>query len=544
MISTRRVGDYVTIGLPLDASGSGIFSIPEIVRLAGEGSIRVPKFQRSFVWKAKDVLRLFDSIYRGFPIGTILLWRHDAPAGEVELGPIKFAVQETTNALWVVDGQQRITSLFGALSPDWALADDRFEVYFDLSSSKFTNPRRGVLPRRALPVREALETRSLLTWLRTHGDDLEVPDFDLADRLGGALRDYKVPAYIVSGNDQKILREVFDRVNSAGRPITRAQVFHALFASEAEPGSPAAVVAGLKRFAFGALDENRIVQSLLAIRGGDVLRDVHDEFTERDDPADWYDRTEVALEQTIGFLRGEGVEHLSLMPNTLPIPVLAAFFQLHSDPPPWVLRLLSRWLWRGWVHGFGKEGDQAAHLRRAARDVNPKRLGPEEDTPTAYEAVKGLLESVVDAPAPVLSLDNFRTNAARGRLILLALASLRPLDVAGEPIDLAHQLEQHGVSAITEFVSEHRLDAAARGFWPVDAAPVTGREDQAILTSHAITAPAASSLAARDTEGFLRHRRAALRELVPRFLASRMEIGSLVRPPLDELIVADAGDRD
>jgi hypothetical protein len=60
---------------------------------------------------------------------------------------------------------------------------------------------------------------------------------------------------------------VFDRMNSAGKRITRAQVFHALFANEAEPGSPAAVVAGLKRFAFGALDENRIVQSLLAGAG-------------------------------------------------------------------------------------------------------------------------------------------------------------------------------------------------------------------------------------------------------------------------------------
>jgi hypothetical protein len=279
------------------------------------------------------------------------------------------------------------------------------------------------------------------------------------------------------------------------------------------------------------------------VRGGDVQRDFHDEFAAGDDPADWYDRTEVALEQTIGFLRAEGVEHLSLMPNTLPISVLAAFFYLHADPSPWVLRLLSRWLWRGWVHGFGKEGDQAAHLRRAVRDVNPNRSRT-EDAPATYEAVKSLLDSVADAPAPEFPLDNFRTNAARGRLILLALASLRPLGASGEPIDLAHQLEQHGVSAITEFVGKHRLDAAARGFWPVDADPITGREDHAILTSHAINAPAASSLAAGDTEGFLRHRRAALRELLAGFLASRMEIGSLVRPPLDELIVADIGDRD
>jgi hypothetical protein len=47
-----------------------------------------------------------------------------------------------------------------------------------------------------------------------------------------------------------------------------------------------------------------------------------------------------------------------LMPNTLPIRVLAAFFHLRPTPDPWILRLLGRWLWRGWVHGFGKEGGQ------------------------------------------------------------------------------------------------------------------------------------------------------------------------------------------
>ena len=528
----------MTSGVPLDGSGSGSFSIPDIVKLAGEGSIRIPTFQRSFVWDAADVRRLFDSIYRGFPIGTILLWRQEGPAGVVSFGPITISALHRTDALWVVDGQQRITSLFGSLSPTIKNTDERFEIYFDLATSRFVNPRRGVVPTRAIPVREALETRSLLTWLRQHENELEIPDLDLADRLGGVVRDYKIPAYIVSGSDQKLLREVFDRVNTAGRPISRAQVFHALFASEAEPGSPSSVVEELRRSGFGRLDENRIVQSLLAIRGGDVQRDVHEEFGDGDDPAEWYDRTEVSLSGAIDFLRAEGVHHLSLMPNTLPLPVLAAFFYLHPEPEPWILRLLSRWLWRGWAHDFGREGGQTPTLRRAVRSVNPERLAPEK-APSAFQAVKALLDSTTDAPAPRIPMDGFRTDKAYSRLVLLALASLGPLDHDGKAIDLDKELERMGVGVVSEFVPNHRSDAAARGFWPASATRPTGHEDERILASHAIDPTSASMLRDRDIDGFLSARSQRIGDLVHGFLTSRLDPGALVRPPLSELVIAE-----
>lgn len=526
---------------PLDDSGSRSYRIPQLVSLAGEGSIRVPTFQRAFVWDAGDVRDLFDSFFRGFPVGTLLLWRRHGSAGPINLGPIQLDGHENQKALWVVDGQQRIISIFGALSSDCKNVDDRFEVYFDLASGRFINPRRGVVPPRSIPVRDALETRSLLNWLRQHGDDLEAEDYDLADRLGGALRDYTIPAYVISGDDQGVLREVFDRVNSSGKPITRAQVFHALFAGETEPGSPASVVEELKRLNFGALDENRIVQSLLAIRGGDVQRDVHEEFEKDEDPADWYDKTEEALARSIEFLRSEGVVHLLLVPNTLPIPVLAAFFYAHPEPEPWTLRLLSHWLWRGWVHGFGREGGQTPTLRRAIRSVNPRR-GHNQELPSEYDAVKALLDYVSDREAPEISLQKFRTNFSNGRLILLALASLRPRWPDGSVIDLSSELELHGVDAITELVPGHRSDAAARGFWPRKY--VISMADQAVLESHAIDVVAAEALNRGEVSKFLELRSELITQLVSEFLNSRLETGLAVRPSLADLIVAGTAEED
>lgn len=527
---------------PLERNRPERFSIPEIVRLAGEGQIRVPTFQRHFAWQAQDVRDLFDSIYRGFPIGTLLLWQHAAPAATVRLGPISRDVPPHQSAYWVVDGQQRITVLYATLTPDYPSIDDRFDVYFDLEKERFGNARRGKIPVRSIPVREALETRTLLQWLRAHADELEEDDYDIADRLGGALRDYEIPAYVVAGESQDVLREVFDRVNSAGKPISRAQVFHALFAGDDEPASPTSVVDNLSKSGFGRLDEGRVVQSLLALRGGDVQRDIRDEFNAVDDsPSVWFDRTEVALQRAIEFLRSQGVPHLLLMPNTLPLPILAAFFHLHPHPDPWSKRLLARWMWRGWVHDFGREGGQTPVLRRAIRAVNPDFSDP-SNAPSEYEAVRLLLKYTPDRDVPDLDLDKFNTKNANSRLVMLALAARQPRGEDGRPIEIGKQFEQYGSDAVTTFVPRSRTVAAARGFWTVDSRPIIQVSDQAILDSHLIDQKSFNLLDAGRADDFLDRRGKSLRSFVKSFLDSRLEPGKSIRPPLRQLAIDDVGE--
>ena len=87
----------------------------ELVEWALTGRIRIPHFQRPFRWEKDDIRQLFDSIFRGYPIGALLMWRRPASAGPLEIGPLVIDATETPDALWVIDGQQRITSLVGAL---------------------------------------------------------------------------------------------------------------------------------------------------------------------------------------------------------------------------------------------------------------------------------------------------------------------------------------------------------------------------------------------------------------------------------------------
>jgi uncharacterized protein with ParB-like and HNH nuclease domain len=48
-------------------------TVEDLVGLVRRGLVRVPSFQRGLKWESKDVIALFDSVYRGFPIGALLL---------------------------------------------------------------------------------------------------------------------------------------------------------------------------------------------------------------------------------------------------------------------------------------------------------------------------------------------------------------------------------------------------------------------------------------------------------------------------------------
>src|SRR5690606_19617430 len=91
-------------------------AIEDVIKLASEGRLRMPSYQRPFRWEPADRRALLDSIYRGYPVGTLLLWKN--PPTQTEVGRPLDAVRMATAArdtYLAVDGQQRMTTLWEAL---------------------------------------------------------------------------------------------------------------------------------------------------------------------------------------------------------------------------------------------------------------------------------------------------------------------------------------------------------------------------------------------------------------------------------------------
>lgn len=106
----------------------------------GTCRIQIPPFQRSFVWSPKDIRYLLDSIYRGYPIGSFIFWKttrklpHTRTIGSIILDQSN--INAGTEIAYVLDGQQRITSLYAAVKGSM-IEGETYRFLFDLRSKKF-----------------------------------------------------------------------------------------------------------------------------------------------------------------------------------------------------------------------------------------------------------------------------------------------------------------------------------------------------------------------------------------------------------------------
>ena len=91
------------------------------------GSYAMPVFQRGYVWNRDQVRKLMNSLYKGYPIGELLVWNTATDPGISRGdGPLT-----PGNVNLILDGQQRMTSLYGVIRGEPP-------KFFDGNSNSFT----------------------------------------------------------------------------------------------------------------------------------------------------------------------------------------------------------------------------------------------------------------------------------------------------------------------------------------------------------------------------------------------------------------------
>ncbi|MFA4887838.1 MAG: DUF262 domain-containing protein, partial [Candidatus Nanoarchaeia archaeon] len=91
-------------------------AVNELVNKVHRGELVLPEMQRRYVWPATRVRDLLDSLYKGYPSGTILVWETEEEIVTRELAIRSTKTPSTSQKLLLLDGQQRITSLASILS--------------------------------------------------------------------------------------------------------------------------------------------------------------------------------------------------------------------------------------------------------------------------------------------------------------------------------------------------------------------------------------------------------------------------------------------
>lgn len=480
-------------------------TVEDLVHRTLRGEIRIPIFQRGLRWKSKDVLDLFDSIYRGYPIGSLLLRQGHADAAQFSVGPLVVSGEESSHAWWAVDGQQRLTALAAGLGrpPPFARKQvDPYVVYLDPTVPVFQCPTsQGDVPTEWVPIPLLLDASALQEWMMAwpHMNDAELRR--TVFEVGKRLREYRVPVYVIDTDDEEVLRSIFYRTNNTGQPLTWDEVHDALYGHRgAEPSSLAELSARLEEVGMGKPDESaQLLPCLVAYRGADVTRSLGEYL--RDDPK-FLDGVVAAslpvLREVLGFLRAWAeIPHLRLLPYSTPLVVLTRFFQQHPAPSERSLLLLRRWVWRSFL--------ATAHDDRALKRRGVSSIGDDEEA-----SVQALLALAPKDPGVFEMSEQFDARSAHSRIVLLAMASLHPARLEdGSRVDIAAEIRDRDADAFRAIFPLHggaTRSPANRLFMPGTGSAAgslrdliaAGEPDQAILRSHAITPHVAQAIVERD----------------------------------------------
>lgn len=557
-----------------------VYEVEELVTLVRAGEIRIPEFQRPFRWGIEDARRLFDSIVRGYPLGSLLLWERRAEKARIRVGALHIDAPAQDRALWVVDGQQRVTTLANALSPE-ASVDDRFALSFNLSTHQFVP---GVTDQRAIvvPLPVLFDLQQLMQWFRKRPEAMDY--FDAATSAAKKIRQFKIPASVVETQDESVLRDIFDRLNSYGKRLTRAEVFSALHpVSDGGSRASAGVIEEIAAYLaedldFGDVDGDTVLRAVLARRGPDITREIRGEFDDDrrgssefpgEDADTAYHEAQKALERAVRFLQRRGdVPHFAFLPYRHLLIVLARLFAHHPTPSERETQLLRRWFWR--AAAAGPEifpGSTTGTARALCSRVIPGDL---------ERTLSGLLAAVPKERVGYPDVRHFRTNHATGKMITCSMWALGPRSLRdGSKIERSALTDALGDAqtprpALTAIVPRRGLpeniaDTAARWLLvpgleaapsevpallanvPLAAAPpaLLPNEELALTRdSHAVTAAAADALARCDLAEFVRIRTETLHTMLRNFMDSRWEYGFEDTPPLDRYVLDDLETED
>ena len=312
------------------------------------GNIKIPVFQREFVWNDEQIMSLLDSIYQGYPVGSLLLWStkekldHERNVGG-------FALPDTPEDYpvnYILDGQQRLTTLFGVFNSDMKTNDaelaDRFNVYFVPETEEFVHYELAD-PTKSINLRLILDTTKLLPELPRFEKDMAARIATLTERF----KDYEFPIVTIKDRTNQEVCRVFQRINSSGTSLSTLELLAAWTWSD-QFDLRKEIESLLERLAdkgYEQLDETLLMRCLAAV----VLDRIEaDELVDvaPDKLILGMQTLKQAIYAAVDFLEKElRIRNIIFVPFPIMIVPLAKFFSINLKPNAGQMTSLKRWFW-------------------------------------------------------------------------------------------------------------------------------------------------------------------------------------------------------
>ena len=205
----------------------------EIKKGLENGDIKLPKFQRNFVWDPKKMVKLLDSVIKGYPIGSFIMWETKEVLRDIRnIGSQSFPSIKDDNyhKKYILDGQQRITSLYAGIEGiiDLPAQNKKFNcknIYVDLTASgedDIVVLDRGNKTDYECPVFSDIVDFKLSEIIAKYANDND--KINKIQEYSDAIKQFQFPVVLLTDAPMDIATEVFTRANIGGKSLTLYEI--------------------------------------------------------------------------------------------------------------------------------------------------------------------------------------------------------------------------------------------------------------------------------------------------------------------------------
>ncbi len=429
-----------TAPLPKDPQPT-VDRVDELARRVLSGDVLLPKFQREFVWGRSQVLNLLDSVYRNYPIGSVLLWQsRQELRSENYIADLEIRLPKPDYPVnYLLDGQQRLSTICGAIYWNGSNPESIWNVAFDLKKQEFIHLQSLDDPPLHVIRMNKLSDPSIFFQHVSILDSSSSPDKETikltATALFNRFKDYKIA--VVTLGDMKIedVAPIFERINSTGTRLTIVDLMRAATWSQDFDliDTIDGILETLNEKDFGGIDRKAVLRNLSAAAGGgfsvesiDNLRN-HDSETLKSAASE----TEEAYKKSVDFFMTEiNIPSDSVIPYQNQIVVLTEIFRLLPRPTAEQFSEIKKWFWRTTLSGYFA-GWNTGNMSTDLRTVQAFGKGD----------IKTIEFTYLKPRSDIWSKKVFRVNNAHAKALAITMGYFNPIDILnGQSIDVSKAL--------------------------------------------------------------------------------------------------------
>lgn len=343
-----------------------------------KGQIKIPQFQRDFVWTIQKSAGLIDSVIKGYPIGTFIFWKtKDRLRSVRDLGSQKLPEPEVGEAVdYVLDGQQRLTSLFACLKgvsikrEDSNKTDDFSKIYINLESEE----DEKIVTTEIDNEKEScfISILDLLTGDFTRLASYPSEYHEKLKLYKNRIESYQYSIIQVKDAPIDIATEIFTRINVGGKPLSLFEIMVAkTFDHEKNfdlSEKYQQLIDNLKPHNYETISDATVLQVISMIIAGECKRQVILKLN-KSKFIDTWDKAVDSIERTVEYFKSYyRIPVSQLLPYNALIVPFAYFFFHHKDKPTGCKqKYLQDFFWRCSLSGrysFSVESKLSQDIKR------------------------------------------------------------------------------------------------------------------------------------------------------------------------------------